>query len=550
MFDRVKISHRLWMVSALSGALFVTAMVAGWLGMDAASKSLQSVYEDRAQAMYALSRVARGIQENSGHIFAALQHDPDSPQHLAHAGHPVSDHFKEFTKGREEVSKNWDKYMATQMDADERRLADSFVEKRKVWLAEVTEARDNIETDNYGAKVAERFMKAVQVDRAAVMQTMDDLMEYQARVAGEEYAAAERRHDTVTWVFAGLVLAGAVVLIGLPLFTIRHLSGSLRQAGDAAEAIAGGDLTHVLPDKGGDEVGELVARLSRKQAGLRDLIGTLHGNADSLHRAAAELSVSSDRSAGVSEQQSESASTMAAAVEQLSVSIDQVEEHAREARSLAQDSGRQSESGGSVIQQSAGEMRSIAESVNATAGTIRELNEFSERISGIVGVISDIADQTNLLALNAAIEAARAGEQGRGFAVVADEVRKLAERTGKSTHEITEMIERIQQSTQLATQEMDAGVRRVNDGVGLAREAGDSITRIRDSADRVTRVVDDIGVSLKEQSQAAREIAQRVERIAQGAEENSSAARQTASSASEMRRLAGELQQLAGRFRV
>jgi methyl-accepting chemotaxis protein len=227
-----------------------------------------------------------------------------------------------------------------------------------------------------------------------------------------------------------------------------------------------------------------------------------------------------------------------------------VSEHANDAHRVSQTSSTQATEGGRIIHSAATEMEHIATAVNNVGDKIRGLEKYSAEISGIVNVIREIADQTNLLALNAAIEAARAGEQGRGFAVVADEVRKLAECIATSTKEIANMISKIQAGTKEAVTEMEIGVKRVSDGVGLARQAGTSVSSTSDAAQQAAHAVDDITHAIKEQSLAARDIAQRIERIAQGTEENSVASSKTASSAKEMAELSKQLDELASRFRI
>jgi methyl-accepting chemotaxis protein len=297
-------------------------------------------------------------------------------------------------------------------------------------------------------------------------------------------------------------------------------------------------------------MGELNASLSVMRNNLHELIASVREGITSINQHSEDVSDSAHVSSKVNEMQSEAASGMAAAMEELSVSIDQVSDHASNAHRVSQLSSTQASEGGRIIRGATAEMENIATAVGNVSQTIRGMEAYSRQISCIVKVIREIADQTNLLALNAAIEAARAGEQGRGFAVVADEVRKLAERTSNSTKEITGMVAKIQEDTKQAVHEIHVGVQRVGDGVGLAKQAGHSIGGINDAAQHATRSADEITLAIREQSLAARDIEQRIEVIAHGTEQNSLASIKTANSAKQMSELSRQLDNLALRFKI
>jgi methyl-accepting chemotaxis protein len=283
---------------------------------------------------------------------------------------------------------------------------------------------------------------------------------------------------------------------------------------------------------------------------LHELVASLRQNSGVLRRAAETITGSVSEGARSSAEQSEAVSSIAAAVEQLSVSIDQVDEHAKTAHAVTGATNQQTTEGARVIQDAILEMREIAKAVNHTAGSIRTLESHSGQIASIVRTIREIADQTNLLSLNAAIEAARAGEQGRGFAVVADEVRSLAERTARSTEEISQMIDKVLVSTRDTSREMTRSVERVDQGVDLATRADASMTQIREGMGEATLAVDGINTSLSEQSAAARDMALRVEMLARSAESHMASTERTSQEANRMRQLAADLDQMAGRFRI
>ena len=359
--------------------------------------------------------------------------------------------------------------------------------------------------------------------------------------------------DRIFWNHAawliGIIMAITTLIGGVMLMVIRRITRSLNELEGAMHQIqTSNDLSRRVSVTAMDEIGQIGHSFNQMIQSFQEIIQQVITNSRGVMQAAGKLSESSHRVAVSSQSQSDATAAMAAAVEEVTTSIDHVADSSQETHNIARKSGELSVQGGEVVQGAAEEMSKIADSVNQSSQFILRLGEHSNQISAIVNVIKEIADQTNLLALNAAIEAARAGEQGRGFAVVADEVRKLAERTARSTEEITAMIGSIQSGTQHAVESMQEGSARVTEGVAMATRAGESMGQIREGASQVISAVSDISSALREQSAASNQVAQNVERIARMTEENSVAANEIAGEAQQLEDLAGALENAVSRF--
>jgi methyl-accepting chemotaxis protein len=359
------------------------------------------------------------------------------------------------------------------------------------------------------------------------------------------------RDDAIKLLMAGLAIGGfiAIALLLIARNINRTLGGDPSVASTITRRITAGDLSTQI-DCRPDDQDSLLANIAAMQSTLRKMISSITGNAQQVSSAADQLLHASEQVAEQAHQQSSAAASMAASVHQMTSSIDRVKENASEANGISHEAGKISEEGAAVIHSAATEMRKISEAVQSSSDIVAELGHQSNQITSIVNTIKEIADQTNLLALNAAIEAARAGEQGRGFAVVADEVRKLAERTSLSTTEIAGMVDKIQNGTRSAVSSMQAGVTQVSNGVELANQAGDSINRIRDGAARVTVVIDGISESIREQSTAGNKIADQLEGIAQMSENSAVAVQRTADAARQLHTLSASLHQAVAQFKT
>ena len=347
-------------------------------------------------------------------------------------------------------------------------------------------------------------------------------------------------------------IAGSVLIISaIGIFLLINIKSSLGQIQSMVSRVESElDFTVRVTVNNQDEIGQTTTVLNRLLEKMQTNLKSIATGAQSVASAASLMATTSNQVATASHHQSEAASDMAATVEEMTVSINHVADRAQEANRLSSESGQLSISGEQVIGQTVTDIQEIAVTVHEAADLIHGLEQHSQQISNVVAVIKEVADQTNLLALNAAIEAARAGEQGRGFAVVADEVRKLAERTATSTKEIATTIDTMRLSAGNAVVSMQGVVSKVNQGVERAQEANESIKQIGESSRHAVGMVEEITAAIREQGTATNSIATQVEHIAQMSEESSAAAGNSADAARELDRLATDMQRIVSTYRL
>jgi len=355
---------------------------------------------------------------------------------------------------------------------------------------------------------------------------------------------------------ANMVMWGAQVIIQVFLyFVIGWLIGSVtRPVRELQQAMlvmqADGDLSKRVTVRSEDEIGQAATAFNGLIDGFANIIRQVLANAGTVSGTATQLSASSLQIAQGSQAQSEAAASTAAAVEEITVSINSVAANTEDVRKLSEKSLQQTEQGNQSVTAMIGEISRVQEAVNQIAGSVKEFVDSTRAIAGMTQQVKEIADQTNLLALNAAIEAARAGEQGRGFAVVADEVRKLAEKSAKSASEIDKVTNSLNQKSTQVEATVQAGLHSLHatqEQIGrvsaMLTEAGEAVTKS-------SHGVSDIAASVGEQSLASNEIAHNVEKIAQMSEENHAAVESNNQDIVRLEQLARELQAAVSRFKV
>jgi methyl-accepting chemotaxis protein len=460
-----------------------------------------------------------------------------------------------YIDGKNEIEKNLQTLQQRTSDnrTQQQRL-DNIKQAYQRWLQEAIDpaiaqmkaASNNPEQMNAARQfeaqgIGKKYMDELRNKTDEFLQTERELLDVRS-------ADAANAKSRALWM---LILGGVLVVlisVGAGSYLKQLLQSRLKIATQLVASVAQGNLNNRIASDGNDEIAELLQALMLMQTQLHQLLSKIQHAAEALSTASASVASTTEELSASAHEQSRASTSIAASVEELSVSIESVSANSEQARTIANQSGEQARVSVNVINETVTSMTRISDVVRSASDQVEQLGKSSEQISNIVNVIRSIADQTNLLALNAAIEAARAGEQGRGFAVVADEVRLLAQRTGQATNEISTMINTMVNKTNDAVAQMSHGVEQVTQGTALAGEAGRAIEEIQQNFQRVLSVVENISLSLKEQNAASIEVAGHIERIASMSAQNSEATAHSSVVAHDLKALSVELNQSVARF--
>jgi methyl-accepting chemotaxis protein len=539
MLNNMKIGTRLGFGFGLVLLLLIVLGIMGINGMGKINQDLEHIMS----VNYSKIKLANDVDGKIGSLIEAIE----LMQLKNHAGRV--DAKQEIEKLRAEYRELMDKMERLETtDKGKELIADA-----KTSLGNAKEANNKVIELSLANKTKEALdvfnKQAFSLDMK-IKAAFKAIIQYQEEQMKVRVGEAKKQFTTSRIVSFAII--GAALLLGIliSLFITRGITRPLSEGVMVANALAAGNLTVSVESKSTDETGQLMEAMKAMTKTLHTTISLVSGTSSQVASAANQLQSTSTQIATGAEEVAAQAGTVATAGEEMSATSGDIAQNCQRAAEGAQRAARAAGNGAEVVERTVAIMGQIAEKVQETAKTVESLGVRSDQIGAIIGTIEDIADQTNLLALNAAIEAARAGEQGRGFAVVADEVRALAERTTRATKEIGEMIKAIQKETKGAVVAMEQGVHKVKTGTIEAEKSGEALQDILQQVNEVAMQVNQIATAAEEQTATTSEIAGNMQQITVVVQQTSQGATESASAAAQLSENAEELQRLVLQFQL
>lgn len=537
----LKIRTKLNILVIFASLLMVAIGTTGLIGINISNTALSSVYNEKLLSIIQLNEV----RDNQNRIRAALLEAGQERD-----GFEILNHIDKVRSGMFKIETNLGEYSKHVMSADEKKMIDEFIAQRLDYGRNgVLPILDLLQ--------AEKFEQAQKLSRdvitpgfAKASSGIDALIQLQVDSAKNEYEHVEKLTKIIRIAAIASIIIGLTLSITIGLVISRSVSCGVRELGKTATRLANGELTARVDWNSKDELGDVGRSFNQMAIEFSSLISQVRQSADQVAIAAATQSATADKVSAISGNQTQQAAIAATSIENLNSAVQGIAQKTADVVTSSNNASTMSKDGQQIVNKAVIGIQQVANTVSESARLMSALGQRSDQIGQIVKVIKDIAEQTNLLALNAAIEAARAGEQGRGFAVVADEVRKLAERTATATAEISEMISAIQSETVNAVNTMEKGSTQVSEGVALANQAGASLQNINHSVNHVVEMLKQISASTLILCESTNDTTMRVEHIAEMARENTSSIDETTHASHDMRKLSAHLQQVVSRFKL
>ena len=529
------------------GALFSTLVIVvqagvGFWGTKAGEKALEAVYENQVEPMGALQDVDGNLKEVRFKMAGVML--DQLPMQGSH------NHMKE---ARKAIPAGWAKFKESTREAvfteEERKLIEG-IEKGMGLLEPFFAKLDTAYASNEKEKIGPLLEEEWPVIHGKLIKPMGQLLPLQQVAVKRAYDESVGRAKKLISIALASGVIGILLALTFAFMISRGVNRSLQRLQKDLEQVAAGDLTVAVDAGAQDEIGRMAGALAQTLTKLREMIAAVRQSAERVSGVSGMLSQESGKVIDRVRHQTDKVMEISAALEQMTVAVTEVSHGANGVDQAASQTQAIAREGNSAMERNLANTDRTVQTVGASSHTIAELSDEIQKITEITNVIKEIADQTNLLALNAAIEAARAGEQGRGFAVVADEVRKLAERTTASTADITAKVESITGKTRSAVDAMDRVRQEVAQGAEFSRSISEVLRKISTAAVEVAELSHHIASATREQSTASEQTAKNMESISILTEENSSSIQEVGRDAKAMTETANDLMRAVEQFRV